>query len=158
MVLVKLVKFSINKSTTNHISISFHLASVRPSCRRNEDCDADELCDHGNCRKACDLRPCGYHAYCQALNHQATCICNEGYDGNDPTFEGCSKCKILIGCLCMMTSVACFLFQLCLPAQSCWRDALATQNVPNGMHVRTTNASILVQSTGLVPKTPSARW
>lgn len=63
-------------------------------CSSNADCDNDKECQLGKngilqCLNVCERAPCGRHAYCNAKDHQASCLCNDGYFG-DP-MQGCKK-------------------------------------------------------------------
>lgn len=63
-------------------------------CVTHDDCADDEQCSVGwkgipQCTKVCERHPCGRHATCVGLLHQAVCACKQGYFG-DPT-QSCMK-------------------------------------------------------------------
>ena len=59
----------------------------RPECLLNSDCPADKACVGSKCRDPCP-GTCGINAACRVANHNAVCVCNEGYTG-DP-FSQCA--------------------------------------------------------------------
>lgn len=63
-------------------------------CMTHDDCADDEQCGVGRkgipqCTKVCERQPCGRHATCTGLLHQAVCACKQGYFG-DP-MQNCLK-------------------------------------------------------------------
>lgn len=53
----------------------------RPECLSNNDCARDKACIQNKCKNPCP-GICGVNAYCQTLNHNPSCSCNEGYTGD----------------------------------------------------------------------------
>ena len=60
------------------------LSCVSVVCQYNEDCADHEACDRLNrvCRPVCDEDTCAITAHCFAHDHQPTCTCPPGTQGN----------------------------------------------------------------------------
>lgn len=61
--------------------------NCRPECVINQDCPSHLACVNNKCKDPC-AGSCGYNAQCAVFNHQPTCTCLQGYEG-DP-FAGCN--------------------------------------------------------------------
>lgn len=87
-------------------------------CEKDDDCGKSETCsEHHRCVDLCLQRnPCGRNAKCQMVNHQSTCLCLSGYQG-DPRAE-CFP----IGC---RNDVECPDDKVCVTGQ-CWNPCLQT--------------------------------
>lgn len=59
----------------------------RPECLLNSDCAEALACINSKCRDPCP-GSCGINAGCRVENHNAVCVCHEGYTGNP--FVQCS--------------------------------------------------------------------
>ncbi|XP_047739045.1 uncharacterized protein LOC108675679 isoform X3 [Hyalella azteca] len=56
--------------------------AVVPECQVDRDCDSDELCDAGTCRKVCRVQSCGTNAVCTPEAHTRYCTCAPGFIGD----------------------------------------------------------------------------
>lgn len=81
------------------------VSCVSVVCQYNEDCADHEACDRLNrrCRPVCEQDTCAEQATCLAQNHQPTCTCLNGFQGN-PYIECIGKLNINIS---VMFSVCC---------------------------------------------------
>ncbi|CAG0881855.1 unnamed protein product [Darwinula stevensoni] len=63
-------------------------------CRSDNDCPNDQACAKSKCTNPCaERKPCGKGAQCLASDHQAVCLCPNGFVG-DP-FALCEKVECL---------------------------------------------------------------
>lgn len=53
----------------------------RPECILNSDCASNRACLQNKCQDPCP-GSCAQNAFCQAINHIASCTCQPGYTGN----------------------------------------------------------------------------
>jgi hypothetical protein len=61
--------------------------NCRPECVINQDCPSHLACLNNKCKDPC-AGSCGYNAQCTVFNHQPSCNCLSGFEG-DP-FSGCT--------------------------------------------------------------------
>lgn len=61
--------------------------NCRPECVINQDCPSHLACINTRCTNPC-AGSCGYNAECTVYNHQPSCVCANGFEG-DP-FSGCT--------------------------------------------------------------------
>lgn len=62
----------------------FQVSCVSVVCQYNEDCADHEACDRLNrvCRPVCEEDTCAETATCTAREHQPSCVCPPGSEGN----------------------------------------------------------------------------
>lgn len=56
-------------------------SGCRPECIMNSDCPRNRACSNQKCRDPCP-GTCGINADCSVFNHNPTCTCRSGYQGN----------------------------------------------------------------------------
>lgn len=61
--------------------------NCRPECVINQDCPSHLACLNNKCKDPC-VGSCGFNAQCTVKNHNPTCTCITGFEG-DP-FSGCN--------------------------------------------------------------------
>jgi hypothetical protein len=59
-----------------------------PECVLNSDCPFNKACFNQKCQNPC-TDSCGVDAICNVINHQAVCVCPQGFVGSP--FVRCSK-------------------------------------------------------------------
>lgn len=77
--------------------------NCRPECTIDAECGSNLACQNERCTDPCP-GACGHNAVCQAINHRAVCVCNEGFEGNPlvqcdrslPRKSNLFQCKILV--------------------------------------------------------------
>lgn len=62
--------------------------NCRPECVIHQDCPSNRACQTQRCQDPC-IGSCGFNARCTTQNHQPTCSCIEGYEG-DP-YASCTS-------------------------------------------------------------------
>lgn len=101
-------------------------------CRKNEDCDIDEVCvvdstGRSQCQTACSGRNlCGRNAECSSRNHQAECDCKPGFAGDALT--GCRRieCQVDDDCSQDKTCQKNMCKVACLVGDGCGQNALCS--------------------------------
>ncbi|KAF2352424.1 EGF-like domain, partial [Trinorchestia longiramus] len=77
-------------------------------CTNNNECPNHLKCEDNECKDPCLDIPCVKNAECAVVNHEAVCLCAEGFIGDPrrfcerPKLSGCredSDCPDLLGCI-----------------------------------------------------------
>jgi hypothetical protein len=61
-------------------------------CRSNKECTSEAACINSKCQNPCAVDAvCGPNAICSAGNHETTCTCPPGFEGNPIPDQGCVR-------------------------------------------------------------------
>ncbi|RZF34371.1 hypothetical protein LSTR_LSTR008910 [Laodelphax striatellus] len=110
------------------------VSCVSVVCQYNEDCADHEACDRLNrvCRPVCEDDTCAKSATCTARDHQPTCTCPPGSEGNPyiectrprtpeitPECSVDAECPSRLACVNNRCENPCRLSAICSPDQEC---------------------------------------
>lgn len=86
-------------------------------CVSDSDCSNDKSCLNTQCTNPCDLNvsPCGQNALCRVSQHQAVCLCPDGYSGEP--LKSCQPYECLADADCAPD-------KYCSPSKTCKNPCL----------------------------------
>ncbi|CAG0892378.1 unnamed protein product, partial [Cyprideis torosa] len=97
-------------------------------CQSNSECPPDRACQNGQCVDLCQFAdPCNPPAECSVQNHDISCRCPDGYEGNPqtgctPVVVGCrsdSECPPSLACINGQCQNPCEVLHPCAPNAIC---------------------------------------